>query len=219
MKRRSMRSTIGVCVAGVLAIGGLTAASASAALPEFTGPFPKKFTSTSGVTIFETAISHLKVTCKTDKDSGEVTGPKTNLEQIHYEGCEANAVPCTTSGQAAGVIVTAVLNSTLGYLNAVKKTVGIDLEAPAGAPFTEFECGGVKVVMKGSLIGKVGPINKEVKTVKLNFKETEGKQKFTHFDGGPKDSPEFQVGEGPFEAGGVTSVEALRFEAATTIKG
>ena len=72
------KRTAGLCTIATLALIATTAASASAALPEFVGPFPTPFTSKSGVTTLET-VKKATITCTADKGAGGVTGPKRAL--------------------------------------------------------------------------------------------------------------------------------------------
>src|SRR5262249_44726420 len=78
---------LGLCIAAVLAVSVAAASSASAALPEFVGPFPAPFTAKSGATVLET-VKKAKITCLSDTGSGEVTGPKTGSVTIVLKGCE-----------------------------------------------------------------------------------------------------------------------------------
>src|ERR1700680_1034994 len=108
--------TLGLCSIAMLALSAGVTASASAALPEFTGPFPTPFTSKSGITTLET-VKKAVITCKADKGSGEVTGPKSGTMKITFTGCEfvTIGVVCNSTGVPPGEIVTAPLVMTLGY--------------------------------------------------------------------------------------------------------
>lgn len=206
------RIRAGLCLVTVFAVCAAVAASASAALPEFTGPFPKTFTSKSKASVLET-VGKTKVKCTADTNAGEITGPKSDLVTVRFTGCVALKFQCGTPGAAPGEIVTGVLTSMLGYINIEKKEVGIDLSNPAGALITEFFCGGnLRVVVRGSVIGRVTPVNKIVKppqhfTLKLG--QAKGKQKITKFQGEPVDVLESSVNGGPFEESGLNSTDEL----------
>jgi hypothetical protein len=150
-------------LAAVLAPPGL------AALPEFSGPFPKAFTSTSGSSFFESK-SGTKITCLAGTDTGEVSGGKAGSDVLRFTGCETGGLPCENRG--AGEIVTNQLVASLGYINAELKSVGLTLSAPpTGAPWVEFTCAGgaISVVLRGSVRGTITPHNKPVKPPKGHF--------------------------------------------------
>ena len=111
---------VGLCLA-VFALGAIGVGSASAALPEFTGPFPKASTSTGTKISVETA-SKIKATCTSATDSGEITGPKTGTVVVRLMGCGVEGIKCTSEGAKEGEIVTSTLNVTLGYINQAKKS-------------------------------------------------------------------------------------------------
>ncbi len=210
-------------VLGLLAallIGGPLAASASASLPEFSGPFPKAFTSTSKTVTVET-VSKLKATCTAATDAGTIEDAKTGTVVIKLTGCKALGFECSSSGAKAGEIVTNTLVNTLGYINAQKKEVGLDVSAPAtGAPFTEFTCDGYTITVRGSVIGELTPVNKTVKAgkkVSLKFKQSKGKQKPTNLEGGPTDVLSGSVEGGPSEEAGLKLTDALTFSEAIEI--
>ncbi len=217
-----MRSRIaGLCLVATFLTLIISVSAASAALPEFLGPFPNKFTSRSGKTTLET-VTGLKVTCKKDVAQGEVTGPKTDNVTITLIGCVLNGIVCNTPGVAAGDIVTSPLISTLGYINKAKKEVGDSLENPAGAPFAQFICGsGLTVTVTGSVIGRIKPVNRLIpppKHFKITFKQAAGKQKPIKLEAGPIDVLGVSVNGGPSEEAGLSSTETLTFAAPTEVK-
>ena len=209
---------IGLCLLTTTLAAAVAAASASAALPEFTAPFPKTFTVASNGSLFETAKG-TKVKCLSDVASGEVTGEKTGTIQIIFKECASKKVPCNTPGVPPGEIPTAMLSFTVGYINksATPREVGIDLLPSAGGPFMEYACGSaVNGIVIGSVIGRITPINKKVTPPKffpLKFKQTAGTQLVQNLEGEPKDTLEtsFSGPGGPFEATGLTSVEKISF--------
>jgi hypothetical protein len=209
-------TTGALCLITTLAISAAVAASASA-LPEFTGPFPKPFTSTSKTTILETG-GKTKVKCAADTNKGEITGPNAGFVIIKFTGCELKALRCTSQGAAPGEIVTFPLTTTLGYIKKEPKEVGLDLSNPAGAVVAEFLCvnATVRIVVRGSVIGRITPVNKVVSpgghfTVK--FTQKAGTQQPISFEGMPPDFLETSVKGGPFEPSGLASVDLLSFGA------
>ncbi len=205
---------VGLCVSAMLVVSVAAAASAVAAPPEFVGPTPVPFTATSGATTLET-VTKAKITCASDVGSGEVSGPKTGTVKITFTGCElvTLGLPCNTPGVPPGEIVTTSLLMTLGYINGPKKEAGVDLSTATGGPLMEFMCGGVRVLVTGSVIGKITPVNKLVKPpakFTLKFTQAAGKQKPTNFEGGPVDVLSTSFG-GPFIESGLASTDAIKF--------
>lgn len=188
---------VALCLVAVSGVGAATAASASA-LPEFTGPFPKPFMSSSKVSNLGT-VSKKRVKCIADTNTGEVTGPNAGHVTIRYTGCESSKFPCNSPGAGAGEVVTFPLTTTLGYVNRAAKEVGLDLANPAGALVEEFQCANIRGVVRGSVLGKITPINKPVKPpskLTVKFVQKAGKQSIVEFAGGPPDILEASFGAG-----------------------
>ena len=206
--------TIGLCCAALVALSATMTASAAAAPPEFTGPFPTPFTSKSGVTVLET-VKKATIRCTADTGSGEVTGPKAGAITITFTGCEfvTLGVTCNTVGVPPGTIVTVPLLMTLGYINGPKKEVGVDLSTATGGPLMEFTCAGLRVTVAGSVIGKITPVNKVVNPpghFSLRFTQAGGKQKPTNFEAEPTDVLFTSFG-GPPQESGLSSPEVVSF--------
>ncbi len=203
----------GLCIATLLALGTAIADSASAALPEFTGPFSKTFTSTSGPGRLR-AVGGKRVLCTAGTNIGEITGPKAGSVTITLTGCTLKKVPCNSPGSAPGEIVTPALTMTVGYINKAMKLVGIDLTEPSGGLFLLFSCtSGTRVAVSGSVIGKLTPVNKLVtpsETFALNFVQAGGFQKVTKLEGEPVDTLEASF-NGPFETAGFRSKDQILF--------
>lgn len=216
MKRMSIA---GLCLLVVFATIAATATSASAALPEFSGPFNKTFTSTSKTSVLET-VGGIAVKCTADTNFGEITGPQTGFVTIIFTGCKLGKVPCNTPGAAPGVIATATLSMKVNYINKAKKEVGIDLVEAAGAPFLSYGCGPVlRGVVIGSVIGRITPINKLVtpsETFILKFAQAIGVQKPLKLEGAPIDVLETSFG-GPFEQTGLSSTDLILFGEPVTL--
>jgi hypothetical protein len=218
------RVALGLTVAGVLSAAGSSAASA--ALPEFVPAGPTPFTSTVGPSTFETSKSKLVVTCASGVNEGHITSANTVLITIKLKGCKHTEVPCNSPNGVAGEIQFVGLTGTLGYIKKATPTkpaeVGLDVSSPAGAPLTAFTCGAaVSVVVHGSMIGRVTPINKVVvppKKFTVKWAQTKGHQKVTHFEAMPLDFPEASVNGGPIEAAGLTANDLLAFAAPEEIK-
>jgi hypothetical protein len=212
--------TASLSLLAILAIGASASAAASAALPEFTGPYPKAFTSSSKTSILET-VGKTKVKCAADTNAGSITGPGTGNLTITLTGCESKGFLCNSPGGAAGEIVTHSLTSTLGYINRELKEVGIDFANPAGALLMEFQCGNLLGVVRGSVIGKVTPINKLVKPpghFTAKFIEKKGIQAIGKFEAGPLDILEASINGGPFEPAGLKASDLIRFSEPVELK-
>lgn len=207
--------TTGLCLVATLAIGGVMAGSASAALPEFSPPFSKTFTSTSKGNLLET-VGGAKTVCPGDTATGEITGPQNGQIKITFTGCKLKKIPCNTPGVAPGTIITPLLIMKINYINKANKEVGIDLIEPLGSPVMQYACGSAtRAVVIGSVIGRITPINKIVTPPKpfiLRFAQAAGAQKVTNLEGGPIDVLETSFG-GPFEGTGLASVERMKFGA------
>jgi hypothetical protein len=209
----------GLCVVAVIGTSATMVVPASAALPEFTAPFPKTFTSTSKGSLLETTGGK-KTKCSADSSFGEITGPQNGVMTMIFTNCKLNKVPCNTPGLVPGSIATNLLSMKIYYINKAKKEVGIDLVEAAGAPFLEYGCGSaVFARVQGSVIGKVKPKNKLVtpsETFKLVFKQSLGIQEISNLEGGPIDILETYFG-GPFETTGLRSTEHILFGEPVTL--
>jgi hypothetical protein len=217
MKRLTMLS---LCLAAMTAVPAVVSASASAALPEFGGPFPKPFKVNSGALLAET-VSKIRATCKAGTNAGELTGPQTGKATLKLTGCEVFSLKCSSAGAAPGEIVSNPLSMTLGYINKAKKEVGISLEATTGDTVAEFTCGSVRVRETGSVIGRITPINKKVtagKPFTLKFTQKGGKQKPTKFEGGPTDVLMASVNGGTPEEAGLSVKGEMTFTEVGEIK-
>jgi hypothetical protein len=203
----------------LLTLGAVGAQSSSAALPEFSAPFGKPFTSTSGQ-IRLRGVSGKRVICAASTDSGEITGPKTGTVTIAMTGCMHKKTQCSTPGSAPGEIVSPALAMTVGYINKGAKTVGIDLAEPSGGPFLLFSClSGTRVLVLGSVIGRITPVNKAVtpsETFTLNFRQLGGIQKIQNLEGEPKDTLEVSF-LAPLETGGLRMEDKVLFAEPVTL--
>jgi|SRR5271154_257902 len=220
---------IGVALVAVLAMSAVVVASASAAEPEFgrckkeAGKFKDakcdeetgtefnwvplkagekvKYDSSSGAGTLETHNLE-KITCTSDTNEGELTGPKSGTVVVTFLGCESSGFKCKSSGQAAGTIVTNTLETELGYINAAKHEVGLSLK-PKGELFVEFECVGgiIKVKTRGSVIGRMTPILEMSETSLLVFTKTGDpcSQEITAFEKLATDTLESSKNGGAFE--------------------
>lgn len=184
------------------------------------GPVKNKFTSSEGKSTFET-VAKEKLVCASDTDSGEYRGESEDVESIVFSMCElvdyhgtTEKFPCTQVTPAV------VLKSLYGFITP-PKIVGVSLEPLSGnGPLFEFQCGGLRMVITGSVITPITPISKMTKTFIEKFKAVHGKQVPEKFTGAaPKDTLACTVYEGtseavlkPTEQCGLTSTDTIANE-------
>ena len=210
----------GLCTTLLLALGASTASSSYAALPELSAPSGKPFTSSSGPSRLR-GVGGKRVVCAASTDVGEFTGPKTGFVTITWTGCKLNKkTQCSTPGSAPGEIVSPVLSMTLGYISKSAKTVGVDLAEPSGGPFLLFSClAGTRVLVVGSVIGRIMPVNKLVtpsETFKLRFQQAGGIQTVQNLEGEPKDTLEVSF-LAPLETAGLRMEDQILFGEPVTL--
>ena len=178
---------LGLALMAMFAIGIAVSATASAAeVPEFlclgTCSFPITFTGKIATGKLLTAIGSVECT-EAGTTEGEITSAKKGTaKSIDFKGCllAANKEKCNTTTDAAGVIL---LNSVAFHLVAYK----LSAKLLAGILFLPaevlFECGAVKIKVKGSPIALVAiesPITEaESKNLLLlwDIEEVGGKKK------------------------------------------
>jgi hypothetical protein len=166
---------------------------------------------TSDVAI-QTAASGVGLICESNPTSvGEIAPPgKVTLE---YDGCGVPAFggspSCASPGAQLGVIKTNPLVVEPGFVKAPGE-VGLDVKPATGEVVFEFTCPGAGInetvfsgKVKGSVIGRLSPINTATTTFTLELKEAAGKQEVEQFEGGLPDtlSAELSTKEGPVESG------------------
>lgn len=178
---------VGLCLIAAWAMSTVAATSAAAALPEFSGPFPKAVTLKAKASSVLETVSKVKVKCTAATGTGEATEPKTLSLSLTLTGCKKGIVACTDM-----TISSNIGSSFLGYIDALKHEVGIGFlgGAPSGQMLGFTECGATKVAIQASghgQIGKVTPVNKTVVSgnhFTLKFSQKEGKPKYTQLEGG-----------------------------------
>jgi len=132
------------------------------------------------------------VTCKKQTSEGEYTGPKTNRAyKIVFTGCESAGIACISTNPKAtnkGEILVKELDGVIG-IEKVGLTAGADKVANLFAPvsgevLTEFECGGLKLVVKGEVMVPI-TANKMLTVQTVKFTATKGIQKPLKFASDP----------------------------------
>lgn len=127
------------------------------------------------------------ITCTTvtGGDSYNMGSTTTGTIGLTFHGCTTTVlgfkVNCTGAGEPTGTTKTTTLTFTNIYLTDSKTTPGIKITgAGANEHFDTFKCGGVEVVVTGSLIGQLeSPCGTASKEHKLLFESTaHGTQKW-----------------------------------------
>jgi hypothetical protein len=220
---------IGLALVAVFAFAAVATATASAVEPEwvYTGT-EKGFTGKqAGSGTLETK-SGLKVTCTGGSSSGAIgnTGTKTVTEAtIKFTGCEHEAKKCQT-GAVEGEIETKKVSGELGYVSkaTTPHEVGILLKPKEGTVFVVFKCGIFeKEEVTGSIIGKITPVGKKVKTTEhftLSYTQTKGVQAVKKFEGIVEEHFLKASLDGfPSEESGLQSTQELTPKSELEIKG
>lgn len=147
------------------------------------GAIKTHFIGTGGAATLET-VHAVKVTCGTERSSGEFTSSKTvgNVEVV-FTGCESLRYKCSTPMAAEGEIVTNALAGKLVWEKFGKK-VAIDLFPQSTELFVEFQCGPVNAKVKGSVLCAL-PVDKMEPTLEEKFTAKKGKQKPEYYYASP----------------------------------
>ncbi len=124
------------------------------------------------------------VTCKKQTSEGELTGPKTNRNfNIVFTSCESAGLQCISTNPAAtnrGEILVKELLGTIGIekvgASASKDKIANLFKPASGEVLTEFECSGLKLVVKGEVMVPI-LTNKMATSEVVKFKASKGKQK------------------------------------------
>jgi hypothetical protein len=186
----------------------------------FPGVVRNKFTTQikeATIATLET-VGGTKVTCTGEKSVGEFTGLKTvgNMT-VHFTGCETNKVKCESAGAGIGNITTAALEGPIGFetevIPASKDHLANELHAPGGGHLADFECVGLTVEVRGSVLHKI-TANSMKLTATEKFTASKGHQKPEHFAGGTAKEHilETSFNHGAFEQSGQTITGILTGE-------
>ncbi len=193
-----------VALVAVLALGAMTVASASAALPEFQQKGKGlekavKFTVKSGWGKLESKAGD-ELKCTGESVTGETHGVNEVANVvIKFTGCNDGGIigACTSTGAKTEEVVSVSLSGRLGYLSKSEHRVGLLLQPSTGEQIAECTYhGSLKEIfrLKGSIIGRLSPDGEELHregeseettAFSLAFNKTTGKgeQLWTHFEG------------------------------------
>ena len=200
------RGLLVVCLAGALVLCAVLSVSAQATKHINAGPLRFHATSGRSEMIIEAAAATPDLACSDSQAAGELT--PTALLTIEYRGCGAGAQDCASVGSGLGVVRTNPLTGALGYLKAPDE-VGLDLKPAEGEVMLGFGCPkpekevSLAGRVKGSVIGRVAPLNRMSTSFTVALEEVAGKQELERFEGGLSDTLEGEVSreEKPFEPG------------------
>lgn len=202
---RSMFRRVLVALVAVLALGAVTVASASAALPEFQQKGKGlekavKFTVKSGWGKLESKAGD-ELKCTGESVTGETHGVNEVANVvIRFTGCNEGGVigACTSPGAKTEEVVSVSLSGRLGYLSKSEtKRVGLLLQPSTGEQIAECTYhGSLKEIfrLKGSIIGRLRPDGEELHndgkseettefSLEFNKAAGKGEQEWTHFEG------------------------------------
>jgi hypothetical protein len=185
--------------------------------------FPVTFTVTSGESKVET-VGKSAIVCTADTGSGEFENGASGTITVDFTGCKKEKVTCSSEnakGEKDPKETILEVNAQLSVVNLLNSKK--ELDGGVVQTLTEpmkVSCGGVKVELRGSVLGLVTPINKEIattETAKVEFKQKEGKQEAgeckepTEVCEKLKKEPfEAKIAE-KFEGGGAQSTETTSF--------
>jgi hypothetical protein len=130
------------------------------------------------------------ITSSSNSGVGHLTSATAGTANSTFNGVEAAATKtkCNSAGQAEGVVKTLELSEEPGWI-AKPGEAGVDFKPASGLYLAEFECGALKIKVKGSVIGHVTPLNTSALSSKLNLipNKTGTANSPESFEGGPKD--------------------------------
>jgi hypothetical protein len=184
----------------------------------FPGVVKNKFTTAlkEGTLITFEDSGGAKLSCTGATGEGEITGPKTTIGSYVFTGCETSKIPCNTAGAPLGTLIGNTLEGLLGLeaegsepsLNKVANGL---FPAESGSLLVQFECSGLKVVAKGSVLNPTSE-NGMLSTVTVKWTATKAKQKPEKFLNEPSDICTVSLNGGPFEQCGGTLTMILTLE-------
>ena len=154
---------------------------------QMVGATDKPFTDTDTKATLKSAVG--EIVCTKSKSVGEILGWQKNKERITFEGCAvAKSKPkltCSSAGEPSGTIWSNTLDTYLidhgtkgpSGLEPKENEVWNEFESSEHEPYlAEFECGGLKIGVLGTVSGVVSPLSKMVLSSKVKFAATIGEQ-------------------------------------------
>jgi hypothetical protein len=217
-----------LALALVSALSAIAVASASAALPEFTGTFPNAFEMSGGAATFENVPLTLRVTCQSYNIRGEITSSTAATVSVgSFKECSSAAAgTCTSTGAVAGEIKTTALPIAPVYIVKATKEVGLvfnyegtGFPPPVPLTFATFTCGGVQnIKIQRAVVGKITPINTKTKTFTVTLAQHNGRQIPEGFEGTPTAILYSNINGGEFKQTGLQATATFRTAKETELK-
>jgi hypothetical protein len=198
----------------VLAFSAVASASASANTLGFKytgmGVNKAKFSGKGGTVSFEGSEGEVWQ-CGSSTTSGEIGGASGSAKLagvfVTFSECKLGAKPCSSVGQASGVMKTGELAGELGYLSETELgRVGLLLKPKPGAAFMACKSGTITNEFVGGLIGNISPVNKATGTKSqftVTYDQSLGVQELHKFAGGGENALQESYAGGAYENAGV----------------
>ncbi len=143
---------------------------------------------------------------------GKVTGGANVLSGVSLLGSE-----CHSPGAGEGEVVTAPLVQQLGWIDKASGEVGLlERTQKKKAMFASFTCGEAQVELRGSVVGRVTPVNTRVGPEEVftnDIAVTEAGEEVYQLEGAPPVALEMQVDKGGFFPVGWGDLGELSVEA------
>jgi hypothetical protein len=163
-------------------------------------------------------VGGTKIACQQEEATGEFKNAKevAKVEQTFRE-CLGFGSWCSSVHAATGEIKTSPLGGVLGVEKvgetAAKNTLALELHPEAGN-VAEFACGGIPVVVKGSVLHPVLHNRMLTQATERFVAGTKGEQKPDKFAGGTLDEQVLESNNngGPFEEAAETITVITKFE-------
>jgi hypothetical protein len=200
---------IGATITTLVALSAIASTMATAALPEF-NKTKIKFTSFSGPGALDESGGQA-IECASDTDAGEITGPKTVTLTVDFRKCKIDGlIGAHSLGDAENTILTAA-TGTLCYLNEAKKEVGLVI-TPTGMLHLEAPAAAALALVKGTLIGRLTPVNTTTLRSELILKQTAGAQELLKCEGLAGETHlSTAENEGEFKPSGEETTDAIGY--------
>jgi hypothetical protein len=180
---------LGVALCAAFALAGVLTGSAFAALPDIlpepTAASPLNFEGKGGAGVIETLAFGVTFTCTGRTLDGSFTSGTSGTSHLHFTGCKGSAKEsCQSAGDATGVIlllpaIDLVFDKLLSK-DGVLGVAALLLKVEVHVTCTTI-VGNVLLVVQGSVLGLIKPINVKTKTAELLFTQSKGDQTETTY--------------------------------------
>jgi hypothetical protein len=170
-----MSRRVGIAVSAALMLASVATASASAALPDFEGVFPNKYTMTMKGSVNFATTTGSEFSCTGRSATGSITGAKAGNMNITFSVCKV-AGECTSEGASRNQIKTTELEVTPVYISKTEKRVDLYLKPKVGTLFAScVSLFGGPHEIRGSVLASISPLNSSTKSFTLTTTQAGGK--------------------------------------------